>query len=138
MKKTYNQLRRAPERPVINCSGEEDLARQEFARDADINVMVERMMRGQLIMPQPGRYGAVDYTADLDAQYAAVQELRGQHHELTAKGLQLDFMTYLEKLNQGEPIELPQDSDSERPRAEPGTQTAPPDGGTEQTPKASA
>lgn len=112
-----------------NCSGSQDMARQEFKKDSDINTIVERLMRGQEVPGRTAAYGAVDYTVGLTEQYQAVAELRERHSELRAKeATQLDFMGYLEALNRGEDIAPPQP-----PNPEAAPKTAP-----EETPKAGA
>lgn len=121
--------------PVIDCSQDQDMARQEFAKDADINVIVARLLRTGGVLPAPTNFAAVDYTADLTDQYMAVQELREAHHKLVEEGqLQLGFMEYLEKLSTGEPIvPEPEPTEPTDPRAKPRATEEP-----EKTPKASA
>lgn len=118
-------------RQGLACPPEEDMARQEFKKDADINVIVERIMRGQPVpMTRNAGYSATDYTADLDSQYQTLQQLRQEHHAFLEKyQLELPFLEYLEKLATGEEL-VPPDPE---PTTEPANSA-----GTEQTPQASA
>lgn len=112
--------------PVIDCSIEPDMARQEFKKDADINVLVNRMLAGQPVPLAPRHYAAVDYTADLDSQYAAAQDLRAQHHELvTDGGLQLSFLEYIEKLAAGESLTPEKEPDPAKTAEETAPETPP-------------
>lgn len=58
---------------VTVCPPEEDKTRQEFAEDADTNVILRRFGAGGW-EPRPVVYGIQDDRLDLQAAYAAVNE----------------------------------------------------------------
>jgi hypothetical protein len=58
----------------IACTPEEDRARQEFAKDADINILLKRF--GVNLPVRHPEYGVVDFDLDLQGAYRAVQEAR--------------------------------------------------------------
>lgn len=63
------------EQPVVDCSGDTPLTRQEFKDDADINNLVARMMNGQSVPLRQPQFGDADYTRDLQGAYEATEEL---------------------------------------------------------------
>lgn len=55
----------------------EDTTRQEFADEADVNVIIERMRRAGAGLPlTPPSYGEVDYDLDLLSSFALVAQAR--------------------------------------------------------------
>lgn len=114
--------------PVVDCSGDTPLTRQEFKDEADINNLVARMLNGQSVpMGQP-QYGDADYTKDLDGAYQAADELVATYDGLP-RGVRENMTKseFLTRILAGEQLE----AFTEEPRKEPV-------GTSEETPKASA
>lgn len=77
---------------------EPDLCRQEFRDDADINKMVERMMRGEAIQPRNLSFGYADYAQDLTTLQTAAQDFTEQYNSLPEDlRAKIDPQTYLRR-----------------------------------------
>lgn len=95
------------ERPKIDCSGDEDLARQEYAADADINNIIKRIMAGDTSMLRSTMHGLVDYTAGLTEAYEAAEELRNAYVNLPEHvRVTLTQEDFIAKLAAGESIDV--------------------------------
>lgn len=115
--------------PVVDCSGDTPLTRQEFKDDADINNLVARMLNGQSVPMSQPQYGDADYTKDLDGAYAAADELVATYNGLPQEVR--DTMTkseFLGRILAGEQLEAFTDLQDQKQ----------PEGTTEETPKTSA
>lgn len=66
----------------IACDEAEDVTRQEFADEADVNVILRRFGVGNLPPMQPLTFGEVDYDLDLQGAYAAVRDATLAHQNL--------------------------------------------------------
>lgn len=76
--------------------GWEDTARQEFKAEADINEMLSRF---NVIPPlRPTQFGETDYTIDLQAALAAIQQAKRAHGRLPA-AVKADYPTWQSLLN---------------------------------------
>jgi hypothetical protein len=62
------------------CTDEEDKCRQEFANDADVNVLVAR----HGIVPRPVTYGEHNFDEDLTAQMQSRSLLREMYSDMGA------------------------------------------------------
>lgn len=58
----------------VVCTEKEDRARQEFAKDADVNLLLKRF--GLNIPVRHPEYGEVDFDLDVQGAYRAVAEAR--------------------------------------------------------------
>lgn len=67
---------------AIQCTEKEDRARQEFAKDADINLLLKRF--GLNLPVRHPEYGVVDFDLDLQGAYRAVAEARAGYDQLPA------------------------------------------------------
>lgn len=103
----HNRYNGLGENPGTDCSNDLDLARQEYAADADINNIIRRIMAGDTTMLRSTMHGLVDYTAGLTEAYTAADDLREAYvnlpEEIRVTLTQEEFIT---KLASGEKIEL--------------------------------
>lgn len=88
------------------CTAEEDMARQEFAKDADINVLLKRF--GMNVLVRNPEYGEVDFDLDLQGAYRAVAEAREGFARLPAHLRERfpDWETLMAAVANGEAISL--------------------------------
>lgn len=70
---------------AIDCSLDEDMVRPEWAKDADINTIVQRIMNGQQVPTRQAVYGEMDYTLDLQGLLKARETLLDTYHGLPAE-----------------------------------------------------
>ena len=67
---------------AVQCTEKEDRTRQEFAKDADINLLLKRF--GVNLPVRQPEYGVVDFDLDLQGAYRAVAEARAGYGQLPA------------------------------------------------------
>lgn len=109
----HNRYNGQGENPGTDCSHDQDLARQEYAADADINNIIKRIMNGDSSMLRSTIHGLVDYTQDLTDAYAAVDALRIAYHDLPEHVR--NTMTqeeFIDRLAAGERIETVPDEET--------------------------
>lgn len=87
----------------IDCSGDRDVARQEFKDEADINKLLSRYGVG----PMPQRqttYMEVDYSLDLQTALTAVDAAAAAHRDLpqTLRDRYPNWPSLLNALDRGE------------------------------------
>lgn len=66
----------------VRCTADEDRARQEYAKDADINILLKRF--GVNLPVRNPEYGEVDFDLDLQGAYRAVADAREGFSKLPA------------------------------------------------------
>lgn len=81
---------------AIDFDGTKDTARQEFARDADVNTLLSRYGVG--IPQRPIEFGEVDWNVDLQMAFDAVREAKAAHANLP-EDIRRDYPTWRELLN---------------------------------------
>lgn len=69
---------------VVVCTAEEDRTRQEFAAEADINVILRRFGAGGF-EPRPVRFGVQDFNDDLQGVMIAAREAQDAFERLPEK-----------------------------------------------------
>lgn len=87
---TYSQM------TAIDTTGWEDVARQEFKIEADVNEMLKRF--GVISNQRPIQSGEIDYTIDLQQALEAVREAKRVWERMPA-AVKADFPTWQSLLN---------------------------------------
>lgn len=82
---------------AIDCTDSQDMARQEFAAEADINLLLQRYGVG--IPQKPLEYGETDFTLDLQLALEAVQMAKNAYQEMPVE-LRRRFPSWQTLLNQ--------------------------------------
>jgi len=79
------------EMTTVDCSQSQDMARQEFKDDADINIMLSRFGVNQ--QQRQVHFGDADFTIDLQQGLAAIEQTRRVYNRATPEIKNL-FPTY--------------------------------------------
>lgn len=103
----HHKALRAHNRPTVGIDGEASMTRPEFAKEADINTIVARLLAGQPVPMSQARYGDVDYTTDLQAAYAMADSLvetyNGLPEEVRANLTKTEFVS---RILEGDQLEM--------------------------------
>lgn len=92
--------------PTVGVEGEENLARQEFKKDADINNIVARLLAGQPVPMAQAKYGEADYTLDLQAAYGMADSLVDEYNKLPSEVRQhMNKTAFVNALLEGQTLE---------------------------------
>lgn len=68
---------------MLDCSGSEDRARQEFKTETDVNYILRRFGVEGNAPQRPLQYGEGDYTLDLQQAYDVVDQTKAAWHKLS-------------------------------------------------------
>lgn len=88
---------------VISCPVDDEITRQEFAKDADVNVLLRRFGAVPPMRGDP-RFVEVDFSTDLLSAYGAVERARAAYAELPARirDLYPNWQAVVEALHSGQ------------------------------------
>lgn len=101
------------------------MARPEFAKEADINVIVGRLLAGQPVPMAQTRYGEVDYTVDLQGAYAMADSLVETYNKLPEQvRADMTRTEFVSRLLDGEQLEAFTDPQHQEPKPVAQTQQA--------------
>lgn len=87
----------------LDCSGEPDLARQEFKQEADTNYLLQRFGMNVPVQHAP-TFGEVDFDLDLHSAHIAIGQVQQAWHQLSPE-LRAKYRTtnaMLDAMNSGE------------------------------------
>lgn len=97
---------------ALDCSASEDMTRQEFKDEADINKILNRF--GYDTQQKTPTFGEVNFTADLQQALDAIKQARAAHADLPPD-VKKDFPTWQTLLNALERGEIRLKADTDKP-----------------------
>lgn len=101
----------------LDCSGDKDMARQEFKEEADVNTILLRFGLGAS-HGLPKTFGETDYDLDLQNALHAIRDAKAAHSRLPEE-LKADYPTWQSFLNAVESGRLTSEPLPENPPKQP-------------------